>query len=164
MYLYLVHHAEAVGPGVDPQRPLSARGHAQAAWLAGHARARGARPSMIWHSGKLRGRQTAEQFLRLCNPSARFRAVRGLQPEDPTMWMENAVALEEQDLLLVGHFPHLPALAQALGATDRLPLHGMLAFERVDMVTFAPRWGAEPPPDVVPEQTNGRPGLPRTGR
>ncbi len=140
MFLYLVHHAEAVGPGVDPQRPLSERGLAHAAALAAAARARRVKPALIWHSGKLRSRQTAEAFLRACNPSATFRATRGLLPGDPAVWMENALALEDRDVLVVGHIPHLPSLAQALGAADPLPLHGMLALERTGPVSYTQRW------------------------
>jgi len=140
MFLFLVHHAEAVGPGVDPQRPLSPRGLAQAAALAAEAHARRAKPTLIWHSGKLRSRQTAEAFLRVCNPSATFRATRGLLPGDPTVWVENALALEDQDVLVVGHIPHLPSLARALGAVDPLPVNGMLAFERTGAVSYTQRW------------------------
>ena len=157
MRLYLVHHANAAGPAVDAQRPLSLRGLAQAAWLAAEARVRGTRPTLIWHSGKLRSRQTAEQFLRICSPSAAFRAARGLLPTDPTMWMEDALSLEEQDTLVVGHFPHLPALAQVLGASDPLPLNGMIAFERTAPTTYKQQWCLKPPRDL-PEDTNGRLG------
>jgi phosphohistidine phosphatase len=159
MRLYLVHHADAVGPGVDSQRPLSPRGLAQAAWLAAEARGRGTRPALIWHSGKLRSRQTAEQFLRSCSPSAVFRAARGLLPEDPTVWMEDALSLEEQDVLVVGHFPQLPALARVLGASDPLPLNGMMAFERTASMKYEQQWFLEPPRDL-PEHTNGRPDDP----
>jgi phosphohistidine phosphatase len=157
MRLYLVHHADAVGPAVDSQRPLSSRGHAQATWLAGEARVRMARPMLIWHSGKLRSRQTAEQFLRVCSPSAAFRAARGLLPEDPIVWIENALALEDQDTLVVGHFPQLPALARAVGASDPLPLHGMIALERTGPTAYQQQWCIEPPREL-PDDTNSRAG------
>jgi phosphohistidine phosphatase len=157
MFLYLVHHADAVGPGIDPQRPLSPRGLAQAAWLAEQSRTRQIRPALIWHSGKLRSRQTAEAFLRACHPSASFRAVRGLLPDDPVAWLESAVALEDHDVLVVGHIPHLPALARALGAAAPLPLHGMIAMERTTTVKYEQRWCLQPPADLN-ENTNGRPG------
>jgi phosphohistidine phosphatase len=146
--VYLVHHADALGPIVDPQRPLSAVGLAQAAWLAEQAREKGARPAAIWHSGKLRGRQTAEAFLRVSTRSAVFRAVRGLQPDDPPLWMENALALETEDVLVVGHMPALPRLVASLDATARLPLHGMVALERTGPVSYVCRWVLEPPSDL----------------
>jgi phosphohistidine phosphatase len=60
MRVILVHHADAVGPEVDPQRPLSSLGQQQAQAVANQLKARGSAPSAIWHSGKLRARQTAE--------------------------------------------------------------------------------------------------------
>ena len=89
MRVYLVHHADAVGPDVDPQRPLSALGRTQAAALADRVRGAGFAPASIWHSGKLRARQTAEYFLQTCNPFAEFRMVRGLRPDDPPDWMRD---------------------------------------------------------------------------
>ena len=80
--LYLVHHGDAVGPDVNPMRPLSDRGRAEVDRLARQAAERGAKPDVIWHSGKMRARQTAEAYLRCCNPLAKFAAVRGLQPTD----------------------------------------------------------------------------------
>ena len=53
MWLYLVHHADAVPADVDSTRPLSARGRAQAADVARRVAARKAGPKAIWHSGKL---------------------------------------------------------------------------------------------------------------
>ena len=72
---------------------------------------------MVWHSGKLRARQTAEAFWRACNPLAECSAAR--------------------DLLIAGHFPHLPRLLTLL-VTNRdeplisFPLHGVVAIERED--------------------------------
>lgn len=145
MFVFLVHHAEAVDPGVDASRPLSTRGVEQAAALAGRAQQRGVRPAVIWHSGKLRSRQTAEWFLRRCSPMAGFRAVRGLQPGDRPEWIHDALLLEDQDVLLVGHWPHLPKLAAKLGAPEELPVHGMMAFEREGATQFVFRWVERPP-------------------
>ena len=70
MRLYLVHHGEAVPPGVDPQRPLSEGGSASVEQVAEKAAMQGAKPAVVWHSGKLRARQTAEAFWRACNALA----------------------------------------------------------------------------------------------
>ena len=109
--IYLVHHAEAVGPEVEPQRPLSAEGRVHAEGLAAAAAARGVKPEVIWHSGKLRARQTAEPFLRLCNPLAEFAAIRGLQPTDPPSSINDLVTGETREILLVGHMPNSAARA-----------------------------------------------------
>lgn len=131
MNVYLVHHAEAVGPHVDASRPLSARGRAQAEWLAKEAKKAGVNPSAIWHSGKLRARQTAEAFLVACNPFASFRMVRGLGPDDPVAWVADALELEDMDVMVVGHMPHLPTLTSRLVLSAELfPLHGLVWLER----------------------------------
>jgi phosphohistidine phosphatase len=128
---YLVHHADAVGPDVDSQRPLSFLGRVQADRLAERAHQHGVRPDAIWHSGKLRARQTAEPFLRVCNPFADFRMVRGLRSEDPVELMRDELAAETRHVMLVGHMPHIAALAHALSPDSApFPLHSLVAFER----------------------------------
>ena len=135
MTLFLVHHADAVGPDVDTRRPLSPRGQAQAARAAEEAAARGARPAVIWHSGKLRARQTAEAFWRACNPFAEFSATRDLQPDDPPEWIRDRLRGDTRDILMAGHFPFLPRLLGVLlssGAAGHsgigdFPQHGVVA-------------------------------------
>lgn len=129
--IFLVHHAEAVGPEIDAQRPLSSAGRAHADRLAALARARGVAPAAIWHSGKLRARQTAEAFWRACNPLAELSAIRGLQPGDPPGWIRDLVAGEMRDIMLVGHMPNLPNLLRLLtrSSTADFPQHGLVALE-----------------------------------
>jgi phosphohistidine phosphatase len=131
MLLLLVHHADTVPASLDATRPLSARGREQAAHLAARVAARGVRPSAIWHSGKVRARQTAEIYWSTVNPMAAFTAVRHLQPEDDPIWMRDALAGEADDLMIVGHYPHVPALLRLLTARDAaFPQHGVVALER----------------------------------
>ena len=133
MHVYLVHHAEAVGPDVDAMRPLSAAGRSQATWLSAEAARLGVKPAFIWHSGKLRARQTAEAFLVACNPFATLRMMRGLSPGDPAGIIADAIEGEDLDVMLVGHQPHLPALLEMLtGTALGVPAHGLVALERTD--------------------------------
>ena len=135
--IYLVHHADAVESDVDPQRPLSAVGRAHAMGLAAEAARRGVRPVVIWHSGKLRARQTAEAFRVACNPQAEFAAIRGLQPTDPPEWIRDRLTDETREVMLVGHFPSLPRILHLLvsGRTDgngqAFPLHGLVQLHAV---------------------------------
>jgi phosphohistidine phosphatase len=141
MRLALVHHADAVGPAVDPQRPLSSLGLEQADRLAARTKEAQFSPAAIWHSGKLRARQTGEAFLRACNPFAEFRMVRGLHPDDPPEIIRDALAGENQDLLVVGHMPHIPALLELLvpGAAQ-FPAHGLVMLEREDQSGWKEIW------------------------
>ena len=147
--VYLVHHADAVGPDVDPQRPLSPGGRMHADMLAQRALERGVRPVAIWHSGKLRARQTAEAYWKRCNPLAAFSATRGLQPTDPTTWIVDTIAGETRHLLLAGHFPHLPRLLGRLTIGNPeadsvdFPLNGVVALELVDG-KWVEKWRMKP--------------------
>jgi phosphohistidine phosphatase len=137
--LLLVHHGDAVGPGVDPARPLSSVGRAATDRLASTVAARGVKPDAIWHSGKLRARQTAEFFWRACNPLASFTAERGLLPDDPPQWIRDRLTGEERSILIVGHMPYLPRLLATLTGSNAdtfsFPLHGCVALE-----TAGDRW------------------------
>jgi phosphohistidine phosphatase len=132
--LFLVHHAEAVDAQIDPQRPLTSAGNTHAQRTAAAVAGRGAKPAVIWHSGKLRARQTAEHFWRACNPLAEFAAARGLQPDDPPQWIADVIIGEERDVMLVGHMPHLGRLLVLLhrdgGAAREFPLHACVALEQ----------------------------------
>ena len=137
LYLFLVHHGDAVGPEIDPQRPLSAHGREGVARAADEASARGVKPAVIWHSGKLRARQTAEAFRLACNPLAEFSAARDLQPDDPPAFMRDRLRGETRDILIAGHFPHLPRLLGLLTTGDRgtpleFPQHGFVALSSDD--------------------------------
>jgi phosphohistidine phosphatase len=135
--LFLVHHGDAVGPDVDPQRPLSEKGRQAVLRAAAEAAARGAKPGVVWHSGKLRARQTADAFWRACNPFADFAATKDLQPDDPPDWIRDRLRGESRDILIAGHFHHLPRLLTLLlsGRDDSsvaFPQHGVVALSSDD--------------------------------
>jgi phosphohistidine phosphatase len=129
----LVHHQAAVGPKEDSRQPLSLTGRAMADVLAADAARRGVRPAAIWHSGKLRAKETAEAFWRACNPLAAFTAVRGLLPGDPPEWIRDQLLAEDGPVIVVGHMPHLPRLlALMIPGSGEFPQHGMVCAVRVD--------------------------------
>jgi phosphohistidine phosphatase len=146
MTLTLVHHGQAVDPTVDVRRPLSPHGHETVVRLATEAAARGVSPAVVWHSGKLRARQTAEAFWRACNALATISATRDLQPGDPPVWFRDRLRSETRDLLVAGHFPHLPRLLSLLltqrdDAAVGFPLHGVVALSSDDQgETWAENW------------------------
>jgi phosphohistidine phosphatase len=131
MRVYLVHHGVAVGPEEDPRRPLSAVGLANAARVAAKAAALGAKPEVVWHSGKLRAKQTAQEFWRACNALAEFSASKDLQPDDPPQWIRDRLRAEPRDIAIAGHFPHLPRLLALLTSGGEagadFPINGVVA-------------------------------------
>ena len=147
--LYIAHHGDAVGPHENPMRPLSTRGQQQVAELAGEAAAGEAKPLIIWHSGKLRARQTADAYRQACNPLAQFTAARGLLPDDPPAWIADRLLLEDGEVMVVGHMPHLPRLLRLLlsgdadAATIEFPPNGVVCLEE-QVGVWSERWRLSP--------------------
>jgi phosphohistidine phosphatase len=146
--IYLVHHGDAVGPDVDVRRPLSDSGRGAVLLVADAAARRGVKPAHIWHSGKLRARQTAEVFWKVCNPLATLTAERNLQPADPAEWIRDRLVGEASDVMIVGHMPHLARLLRMMVGEDpdatahTFPIHGMVALETTDDL-WMERWRIE---------------------
>ncbi len=114
MHLYLVQHARAKPGEEDANRPLSDEGiadiHRMAEFLAGHA---GAHPYRIMHSGKLRAEQTAEIIAHHLGMD-HAEPVPDLEPKaDAEIWSAHLEAMYE-DVMLVGHLPHIGRLASLL--------------------------------------------------
>jgi phosphohistidine phosphatase len=145
MFVYLVHHGHSVKSGVDPQRPLSRLGRDQADALSGRAAARGVRPDVIWHSGKLRAKQTADAYWRACNPLAEPCATRWMQPDDP-LRLADLLQVETRDLMVVGHMPHLDRLLRRLVEAEpqagSFPVNGVVAVDRIE-TGWTERWRLE---------------------
>lgn len=118
MELYLSQHAKAKSKEEDPRRPVSAEGRYETEQMAHATAAAGVRVAAIWHSGKLRARQTAEIFAEALKPEKGIHELEGLSPlDDPRTAVE---ALEEngESLLLVGHLPHMSRLVALLLTGD----------------------------------------------
>jgi phosphohistidine phosphatase len=118
MLLHLVRHAHAVTAEENARRPLSSRGRDEIARLASFFTLNGAfRPAQVWHSPLLRARQTADDLVDRLELDPLLIEIPGLLPEDEPLLL--AERLQEQvgargDLALVGHEPHLSALASLL--------------------------------------------------
>ena len=110
----LVQHGEAVSEDVDPRRPLSDRGRVETEKMARFLASTGFKPSRIVHSTKLRAKQTAEILASYLNPVNGVDEAEGLEPRaDPRVWAEKLKNVGE-DIIVVGHLPHLSRLASLL--------------------------------------------------
>jgi phosphohistidine phosphatase len=137
MKLYLVQHGQAKSEDEDPERPLTTDGADEVARVARRAVERlGVRPRRVVHSGKKRARQTAEIWGRLLDVDVEQSDA--LAPNDDTTAWVRRIADEIEDLMLVGHLPHLARLATMLltGSADDPLLQfqqgGLVALERSD--------------------------------
>ena len=137
MRVYLVRHGEANSEDVDPERHLSARGADEVRRIATDAVSQfGVRPARVVHSGKARARETAEIWSDLLG--ADMAEADGLAPnDDPSIWAARFES-EADDIMLVGHLPHLERLVGLLVAGDAeaavaaFPAGGLVELEHTD--------------------------------
>src|SRR5947208_6358208 len=135
MRVYLVRHGEANSEDVDPERHLSGHGTDEVRRIATDAFSQfGVRPARVLHSGKARARETAEIWSGLLG--ADMAEADGLAPnDDPSIWAAR-VETEADDVMLVGHLPHLERLVGLLVAGDAeaavvgFPAGGLVELER----------------------------------
>jgi phosphohistidine phosphatase len=150
MHLYLIRHAHALDGDDDAARPLSPKGDEQIRALARLLRASDAfSAEEIWHSPLRRAGETAALLAKRLKSDAHLAVVGGLRPEDAA----NAILKRLNDLrhpvAVVGHEPHLSALASLLVTGKAVPPRFVLKkcaavrLDRVDGV-WAVRWHISP--------------------
>lgn len=107
MILYLVQHARAKSKEEDPKRPLSGDGVVEINKMASYLANLNIKVEEVFHSSKLRAKQTAEVLTVKIQPEGRLSEIEGLLPlNDPGIW-EKRVAQINRNIVLVGHLPHL---------------------------------------------------------
>jgi phosphohistidine phosphatase len=73
------------------------------------------KPSQIYHSGKLRAKQTAEIIASALKiPILSVQATQGLNPNDDIRPWAERISNEKEDLMIVGHLPFLEKLTSFL--------------------------------------------------
>ena len=113
--LYLVRHAHAVAAEKDQERPLSRRGRKQVRTLARWMRQTGVfQPETIWHSPLVRSQETAALLVQRVHLAASLTLVAGLEPDDDPRRIARRLRTTPAALAIVGHEPHLIALATLL--------------------------------------------------
>ncbi|HEY1109614.1 MAG TPA: phosphohistidine phosphatase SixA [Opitutaceae bacterium] len=151
MLLYLIRHAEAADIVPDEARPLTAHGREQVASIARFLqRSRAFRPAAVWHSPLVRARETAQLLMKELSLATPLREVPGITPDDDPREIVPALINHPAPLALVGHEPHLSALASQLvtGATYpavfAMKKGAVLALERGPGTRWVVRWHVEP--------------------
>lgn len=112
MKLYLVQHGEAKSEREDPERSLTDWGKEEIHRVSKMAKSLGITPSIIYHSGKLRAKQTAELFGEALN--LQTQSEEGLNPNDPIQPWVQRISKENRDVMVVGHLPFLDKFASFL--------------------------------------------------
>lgn len=113
MEVYLVQHGEAKPESEDPEKPLTDKGKAQVELVARNISKLGIRVSEIFHSGKLRAKQTAELFAQYV-PAGSVMQQDGLGPLDDPETAKRLISETKEPIVIVGHLPHLSRLVSLL--------------------------------------------------
>lgn len=113
--LHLVRHAHAVDATEDATRPLSDRGREQVRRLGKFLRPTDVfQPEEIWHSPLVRAQETATLLARHLRLEVPLVLVPGLEPEDKPQAIARRLRSATRSVAVVGHEPHLSALASLL--------------------------------------------------
>jgi phosphohistidine phosphatase len=119
MLLYLVQHAEARSETEDPRRDLSEKGKMDIEAVSHHLKRLKVEVKQIFHSGKTRAHTTANILAEHLQPPDGVAEAQGLAPmDDPGTWAER-IAKADENIMLVGHLPHLGRLAALLMSGDK---------------------------------------------
>ncbi len=122
MQLFLIRHAHALDGGDDAARPLSEKGREQIKRVAHFLREREEfAPVEFWHSPLVRAVETAELFAHHLRSTAPRRKVAGLTPGDDPDEIVQRLVRAPGSVAIVGHEPHLSALASRLVAGQASP-------------------------------------------
>ncbi len=128
--IFLVQHGEALDKKENPLRPLSNMGRETILRMGDFLVSQGSKIDVVWHSPKLRAKETAE-ILSTClkldtNSLCEYKE---LEPEEPVKktvkLIQNA---KEQNIMIVGHLPHLSRLGGLLLTGDEN--QELIAFEK----------------------------------
>jgi phosphohistidine phosphatase len=130
---YLVRHGDALSAAENPQRPLSADGRRRVQQTAGMALERGIQVSVIYHSGILRAKESAE-ILGERMSVATVAELSGLLPEDDPAIVKAELDAANDSILLVGHLPFMSRLAGLLVIGD--PEQQVVEFSPATLVCF----------------------------
>ena len=115
MKFYLIQHGEAKSEVEDPERSLTERGEKEVMSVSKVSSGLHIRPSKVFHSGKLRAKQTAEIIAGALNiPNLPVQSVQGLNPNDDIRPWAERISKGRGDLMLVGHLPFLEKLTSFL--------------------------------------------------
>ncbi len=114
MKVYLVQHGEAKPETENPQRPLTDKGKEEVKLVARQVATLGIKVSEIFHSDKLRAKETAEILAQFLSPSGSIKEIKGLAPLDEPGIAKSIIDEAQEPLMIVGHLPHLSRLTSLL--------------------------------------------------
>lgn len=151
MKLYLMQHGQAKSKKEDPDRPLTEKGQEEVEFISAFvARHLTISIDQIMHSGKMRAQETAELAAEQFRPAKGIIIGEDLDPmADPNLWVQRLAGMDD-DIMLVGHLPHLEKLTTLLvcDRTDGRPvgfqMGGIVCLNRDEQRAWSLEWMLTP--------------------
>jgi phosphohistidine phosphatase len=150
MRAYLVQHGKAKSADEDPNRGLSDEGRDEINRIAEFLAGLRISVSLIQHSGKTRAEETAHLLADSIRSTAGPSHSNDLNPDsDPTI-AANFLKVYDDDIMIVGHLPHLERLAAVLltGKPDCCPVRfrngGVVCLEKESHARWSLLWAVTP--------------------
>lgn len=120
MKFYLARHAKAASKGNDAPPEITPDGIIETRSIAKRIlNDYKVKLKKIYHSPKLRAKQTADIFGEYLMPQNGITETRGLLPNDDTSYWEERLLQEDDSLMLVGHLPYVSILTSRLLNKDK---------------------------------------------
>jgi phosphohistidine phosphatase len=156
MNVYLVQHAKAKPAELDPERSLTEEGMVDARRVASFvSRNAVIAVTRILHSGLLRAQQTAQILAEYLRPPGGVQQEKELLPNSqPWTWVERLSRMQD-DIMIVGHLPHLRRLSSLLLCQDEWKNlidyrnAGIVCLNRDESGIWVVRWLVVP--QILPE-------------
>ena len=151
MFLFIVQHAQAKSEQEDIDRHLSEKGLSDIRKVSSFlSHQKELHINIIFHSGKTRTKQTAEVLAEYLNLKQNVKEIYGLKPmDDPKIWIDRLNEFSE-NIMLVGHLPHLKQLTNFLlcGNSEKniidFQMGGVLCLERDETNNWILKWNIVP--------------------
>lgn len=150
MRAYLVQHGKAKSAEEDPSRALSDEGRDEVERMAAFLQGLRITISLIVHSGKTRAEETAHLLASSIRCTAGPTHTDGLDPSDDPAVTANFLSVYTDDILIVGHLPHLERLTSLLvtGTQDSRPIQfrngGIVCLEKEGHGCWSLVWAIVP--------------------
>ena len=109
IYVVLLRHGEAFSSAVNPERPLTERGVLEMQKTAKALKKLSVSFDAIYHSPKLRAKQTAEIVAKELGIKSLIETEELLPEADPQR-IKELIEIKEGKAILCGHLPHLARL------------------------------------------------------
>ncbi len=118
MRIYLIRHGDAKSEAEDINRPLNEKGVQDIHKIGKFLKNANIKITRIYHSTKLRAKQTAEILSQYIKVDEGLKEIKGLEPDANINILYNTFLDEQEDFAIAGHLPYLSRLASKFLCND----------------------------------------------